>query len=174
MNLKKSRLTLKWICYILFALLCFCLQIAPVRLGIFSNTLFLLPFVISVASFEEIIPSTVLAVVCGFFWDYSSNRLFGFHAMILLVLCVAVSLSMKYFVRPVFLSVIAAIVCSVFVYSLVDFFFFNVLLGYDSLFSLFVSEYLSQILKTAFWSVGISYIAMKIYKLSPVKAKFDA
>ena len=174
MNLKKSAPALKWVCYILFALLCFCLQIAPVRFGVFSNVLFVLPFVVSVASFEEIIPSTVFAVVCGFFCDYSSNRLFGFHAMIFLVLCVSVSLAMKYFVRPVFLSVIAAISCAVVVYSLFDFFFFNVLLGYTSLFSLFVSEYLSQILKTIFWSVGISYIAMKIYKISPVKAKFDS
>lgn len=170
---KRYRATIKWALYIAFALLLFLLQCAPQRLGIFSNVLFLMPFAIAVSCYEKIIPSTVVAVFCGFLWDYSAQRIFGFHALIMCLICVATSLLMKYYVRPVYVSAAVTMSASVLLYSLVDFFFFFVLRSYENIGSLFALEYLPTFFKTSLFGLGILFITEKIYKISPQRAKFD-
>ena len=104
MGLKKSRNLIKWLVYTVFALLLFCFQSAPQRFGIFDSVMFLLPFAVALCCYEGIVPSAVVASLCGLFWDYSAQRVFGFHALILCVLCVAVSLVMKYYIRPLLVN----------------------------------------------------------------------
>ncbi|MEE1280014.1 MAG: hypothetical protein UHH95_04175, partial [Oscillospiraceae bacterium] len=99
---KKSRTTVKWISYVLFALFLFLFQCAPQRLGIFSDVLFLLPFVVALSCYEQIVPSAMTASICGLFWDYSAQRVFGFHALFMCLVCVSASLVMKFYVRPVY------------------------------------------------------------------------
>lgn len=173
MRTKKMRKILKWTSYVLFALLLFCLQTAPEKLGIFSNVLFLLPFAVAFSCYEEIIPGAVMAAVCGFFWDYSVQRLFGFNALVLCVFCVVASLAMKYFVRPVFVSVAVTVVFASIVYLTIDFFFFFVLKGYSGLGALLQSFYLPSLFKTVIIGLGICFVVKKIYELSPIKANFD-
>lgn len=173
MGLKKSRKVVKWIVYALFALLLFCFQSAPQRFGIFDSVLFLLPFAVALSCYEGIVPSCIVASICGLFWDYSAQRVFGFHALVLCVICVAVSLVMKFYVRPVFFSVIVAIAVSVVVYCLADFFFFYVLRGYENSLAMFTSYYLPSFTKTAIFGIATAFVTEKIYKISPAKAKFD-
>lgn len=173
MGLKKSRKAVKWVVYTLFALLLFCFQSAPQRFGILEGVVFLLPFAVAISCYEGIVPSAVVASLCGLFWDYSAQRVFGFHALILCVICVAVSLVMKFYVRPVFLSVIVAIAVSTVVYCLADFFFFYVLRGYEGAAAVFVSHYLPSLIKTSIFGAATAFITEKIYKISPAKAKFD-
>ena len=173
MGLKKSRNLVKWTIYVLFALLLFCFQSAPVRFGIFDSVIFLLPFAVALSCYESIVPSAVVASLCGLFWDYSAQRVFGFHALVLCVICVAVSLVMKFYVRPVFISVIVAIAVSVMAYCLADFFFFYVLRGYEGAAIVFTSHYLPSFFKTSIFGIATAFAVEKIYKVSPAKAKFD-
>lgn len=166
---QKSNSFLKWLFYVLFALLLFCLQTAPERLGIFSDVLFLLPLIISFSCFEDIMPSVAFSVVCGFVVDYSVQRHFGYNALIFCLIAVAVWLVMKFLIRPVFVGVLAASALGIFVYLLFDFFFFYILEGMGSAGALFVSKYIPVLFKTILFSVPISYVCMKIYKLSPQK-----
>lgn len=170
---KKTRTTVKWISYVLFALLLFLFQCAPQRLGIFSDVLFLLPFAVALSCYEQIVPSALTASICGLFWDYSAQRVFGFHALFMCLVCVAASLVMKFYVRPVYVSVIAVVAASAVVYCLADFFFFYVLRSYEDVGKLFVSEYLPALFKTCIFGAGIAFVTEKIYKLSPARAKFD-
>ncbi len=173
MVLKKYRNLVKWVVYTLFALLLFCFQCAPVRFGIFEGVVFLLPFAVALSCYEGIVPSAIVASLCGLFWDYSAQRVFGFHALILCVICVVVSLVMKFYVRPVFISVIVAVAVAVMVYCLADFFFFYVLRGYEGASAVFTSHYLPTFLKTSLFGIVIAFLTEKIYKISPHKAKFD-
>ena len=173
MGTKKIGKTLKWFAYILFAFILFCLQNSPERFEILSGVLFLLPLVVAVSCFERVLPSAVFAVVVGLFWDYSAQRIFGFNALLLCVLSVAVSLAMKYYVRPVYLSVAVASAAAALVHTLSDFFFFFVLKGYEGTFKLFVNQYVPMFFKTALFGAGICYVVMKIYSLSPNRARFD-
>ena len=173
MGLKRSRNLLKWVVYALFALLLFCLQSTGQKFGIFENVLFLLPFAVAVSCYESIVPCAVVASLCGLFWDYSAQRVFGFHALILCIICVAVSLFMKFYIRPVYVSVIVSIAVAVMVYCLADFFFFYVLRGYEGAFAVFVSHYLKVFFKTSIFGIVIAFVTEKIYRISPIKAKFD-
>ncbi|MBE6788725.1 MAG: hypothetical protein E7539_03570 [Ruminococcaceae bacterium] len=170
---KKMRAFLKWTSYVLFALVLFCFQSAPERLGLFSDVIFLLPFVIAFACYEEMIPSVIMASVCGLFFDYSVQRIFGYNALVLCILCFFVSFAMKYFIRPVFLGVVVSIFAASFVYCIVDFFFFFVLKGYEEVGTLILSNYLPLFLKTGIFGILIAFVVKKIYDLSPLRAKFD-
>lgn len=173
MGLKKSRNLVKWVVYALFALLLFCFQSAPQRLGIFDSVIFLLPFAVALSCYESIVPSAVVASLLGLFWDYSSQRVFGFHALSLCVICVIVSLVMKFYVRPVFISVIVAISACTVAYCLADFFFFYLLRGYEGALAVLVSYYLPSFLKTSIFGIATAFLTEKIYRISPAKAKFD-
>lgn len=173
MKNKKTRAVFKWCLYVVLAVLLFCFQISPTKIPLFSDIIYLLPFVIAISCFENIATSVTFGVVCGFVWDYSAQRQFGFHALLLLVLCTVVFLIMKLYVRPVFLSVTVAIVASVLVYCIVDFFFFFVLMGYDSLFSLIAQQYVPIFIKSSLLGALLGFVVMKIYNLSPIKARFD-
>ena len=173
MGLKKSRKLIKWVVYCLFALLLFCFQCAPQRLGILDSVIFLLPFAVALCCYEAIVPSAVFATVLGLFWDYSAQRVFGFHALMLCIICVAVSLVMKFYVRPVFISVIVAVAVSALAYCLADFFFFYLLSGYEGAAAVFTSHYMPSFLKTSIFGVATAFITEKIYRISPAKAKFD-
>lgn len=173
MGLKKSRNLVKWVVYTVFALLLFCLQSAPQRFGIFESVIFLLPFAVALSCYEGIVPSAVIASLCGLFWDYSAQRVFGFHALILCVVCVAVSLIMKFYVRPVFVSVIVAVCAAAAAYCLADFFFFYVLSGYEGAAAVLTSQYLPSFLKTSVFGIATAFVTEKIYRISPHKAKFD-
>lgn len=173
MSVKKSHTFFKWVLYVLLGLLVFCMQSAPIRLGIFEDVIYILPFVVAVACFEGLGASVSLGVTLGFIWDYIAQRQFGFHALLLCVLCTAVFLAMKFYVRPVYLSVVVAIGVCTLVYLIFDFFFFFVLRGYESLGALLLSQYLPSLLKTTLFGAAISFVIMKIYSLSPIKARFD-
>ena len=173
MRNQKSRRIVKWVTYILFALLLFCLQFAPQRLGLFADVMFLLPFAVALSCYEQIVPSAVMATICGFFWDYSAQRQFGFHALVLCIICVIAALVMKFYVRPVFVSVSVTVAAAALVYGLADFFFFYSLRDYPAVESLLLSEYLPAFFKTIVFGVGIALVVEKIYNLSPIRAKFD-
>jgi len=173
MRTKKMRTIIKWTSYVLFALFLFCLQTAPERLGLFSDVLFLLPFAVAFACYEEIIPSMIMAAVCGFFWDYSVQRQFGFNALVLCIICVAAALVMKFYIRPVYVSVIVTVAAATLIHCLADFFFFFVLKGYSGVTTLLLSHYIPSFFKTVLFGAGISFVVKKIYDCSPIRAKFD-
>lgn len=173
MRTKKMRSVLKWTSYVLFALVLFCFQIAPTKIALFAQVAYLLPFLIAFACREEIIPSVLFATICGLFIDYSMQRQFGYNAIILSILCVAVWVCMRFFVRPIFVSIIISVAASALIYCLLDFFFFFVITDIDSASSVFFNVHLPVFLKTSIFGAGIAYVTDKIYNLSPIRARFD-
>ncbi len=173
MNKAKNKPTVKWLLYIVCVLILFLFQCAPTRIALFADVLFVLPFVISFSCFEKLSSVVTMAVVCGIFWDFTAQRLFGFHAIVLCILAVASHLAMKFYLRPSFASAAIVTVVSVAIYCLLDFFLFYVIRDYSSLWSLFFARYLPEILKTVIFGTAICALVMKIYNTSPNKARFD-
>jgi len=173
MNNKKKLSLLKWPLYSLFALLLFCIQYAPVKLGIFDGAILLLPFIVALSCFEEIIGSVLTGVIFGFLLDYSSGQLFGFRALVLGIIALCVCLSIKLYVRPAFISIMICIVISIAAFILLEFFFFHVIKGYSSAFSVFANLYIWSFFKTVIFGIPISYVTMQIYRLKPKKTSFD-
>ena len=173
MNSKKKLGIIKWPLYVLFALLLFCIQYAPIKLGVFKGAILLLPFVVALSCFEEIIPSVLTGVMSGFLLDYSSGHLFGFRALVLGLIALCVCLAIKLYVRPEFISIMVCIVVSSAVFIIIEFFFYYVIKGYLSAFSVFVNVYIWSFFKTVIFGIPISYVTTQIYKLKPKKSSFD-
>ena len=173
MRTKKMSKALKWALYVLLALLLFCFQNAPVKIGLCQNVLFILPFAVAFACYEGLVPSLAVSVVFGLFWDYSAQREFGFCALMLCIFCVSANLVMKYFARPIFVSTLACTCVAALVFVLADFFFFFVLRGYENVSALFLGAVVERFFKTAVFSAVMVYLVKKIYDISPNRAKFD-
>lgn len=173
MNSKKKLGLIKWPLYVLFALLLFCIQYAPEKLGIFEGAILLLPFIVALSCFEEIIGSVITGVMFGFLLDYSSGHLFGFRALVLGIIALCVCLAIKLYVRPAFISIMVCIVISAAAFVLLEFFFFYVIKGYLSAFSVFANVYIWSFFKTVIFGIPISYVTMQIYRLKPKKSSFD-
>ena len=173
MNSKKKLGLLKWPLYILFALLLFCIQYAPVKLGIFDGAILIIPFVVALSCFEEIISSVLTGVMFGFLLDYSSGQLFGFRALVFGIIALCVCLSIKLYVRPAFVSVMVCIAISTAAFIILEYFFFYVIKGYLSSFSVFTNIYIWSFFKTVIFGIPISYVTMQIYRLKPKKSSFD-
>lgn len=172
MNSKKKLSLIKWPLYVLFALLLFCIQYAPVKLGVFEGAVLLLPFVVALSSFEDIIPSVLTGAISGLLLDYSSGHLFGFRALVFGIIALAVCLAIKLYVRPAFVSVIVCIAISAAIFVVSEFFFFYVIKGYESALAVFTSVYIWSFFKTIIFGIPISYVTMQIYKLNPQKTSF--
>ncbi len=173
MRTKKMSKALKWALFILLALLLFCFQNAPVRIGLCENVLFILPFAVAFACYEGLVPSLAMSVVCGLFWDYSAQREFGFCALALCIICVSANLVMKYFARPIYVSCLVCCCAAALVFVLCDYFFFFVLKGYENVAALFFENCVERFFKTAVFSAIMAYAVKKIYDISPNRAKFD-
>ncbi len=173
MKNKKLRAALKWVLYSLLTFVLLCFQAAPQRLGIFSDVLFLLPISVAIACYEKVVPAAIAALFCGLFSDYSAQRIFGYHALLLCVICVLVSVIMKFYVRPIYLSVVVIVCASAAVYCLVDFFFFYLLPSYENVGIIFLTQYIPAFIKTAVFSLLAVFAVEKIYNINPNKASFD-
>ena len=105
----------KWVCYALYLLLLFLLQVTP---GVFPaifgvKPVFLLPAVICAAMFEGEFRGSILAVVAGLLWDTSRLRPFGYFAC----LC---GLLIVYFMRNNVLTALLYCFGGFLVYELID------------------------------------------------------
>lgn len=88
----KLRPILKWLCYAGLLLLAYLLQTMPGFLTFFSaKPVWVAAVAVCVSMYEDVLPSAVFCAIAGLLWDISSDRLFGFNGVILLVCGVAVS-----------------------------------------------------------------------------------
>jgi len=81
---------------------------------------------------------------------------------------------MKFFVRPIFVSVAISVCACALIYCILDFFFFFVLRDIENTGAILLDVHLPLFIKTCIFGVGIAFLTEKIYKISPIRAKFDA
>jgi cell shape-determining protein MreD len=108
-----------------------------------------------------------MAACCGFLWDYGATGIFGVRALLLSVFALAISIIVKFYVMPVFLSVTVAHASATVIYLLLEFLLMYAVRDYGSLDIILIEHYLPALIKTVLAGILISYITMKIYKLKP-------
>lgn len=93
-------------------------------LRIFSiKPLFLMPLAICFSVFHNQIQSAIVGGICGALWDVVSGRIFGFSALLLMILSIIVSLIVAYYLKSNLLNTLILSVASLFVYYFFDFLF---------------------------------------------------
>lgn len=130
---------LKWLVYGFCLLLLAVFQMQAPFYPHFTNItpLFLIPAVISIAMLEGETAGGLYGIAAGLFWDNGTGRIFGFNALLLMVLGVAIGLFIKYLFKPSALSTVLFTALFSFTHLLLTWFFFCFLAGdTDILFAL--------------------------------------
>ena len=143
---------LKWITYAFCVLLLVVFQLQAQFYPHFSNVtpLFAIPAVIAIAMNEGETAGGIYGIVAGLFWDTGTGRVFGFNALLLLILGVMVGLFVKYLIKPSAVSSFLFTALFSVVHLLLTWFFFCFLAG--------DSGFLFALLHTVLPTAGLTLI----------------
>ena len=150
---KGTRLTIKWIVYIVLLLLAFVLQTSVSVWSIAGiRPILIVPFVVALSMQEREVFALVFGLLGGFLWDYSSGTIAGFHAMVLMICCVVISLAVTYYMGNHFLIALMFCAGTMILQGLLDYLFGYVIWDYEgSGWAL-----LREILPTAAYTVAVT------------------
>ena len=125
------RPTVKWLCYAGLLLLAYLLQTMPGFLTFFAaKPIWIVAVAVCVAMYEHVLPSAIFCGIAGLLWDISSDRLFGFNGMILLLCGVTISLLSIYYLHTKIINSLWFCFATLLIQGLLDYLFFFVLWRY--------------------------------------------
>lgn len=143
----------KWFVYYLLLVLFYALQTTPLFMQILGiKPVLIVALAICVSVFEDIIPASVFSIFTGLLWDISSDKIFGFNALILLVTSVIITLLTIYYIRQ--RLAMTLVFCGVFmiIQSLLDYLFYYIAWGHGS----FTEIYLLKLLPTIIYTLAVT------------------
>lgn len=119
------KLIIKWVIYVLSGLVAFCMCTTGSAGS--SRALLMLPLAISIAIFEAEIPSCVMGVYLGLLLDIATDRLLGFSALYLCILCGTISALFRQLLRKnIYNFALASLVCEGIYLFLCRYFFYTI------------------------------------------------
>lgn len=155
---------LKWAVYTLlilfFAILQTQLPAYPLIMNI--TPLFLLPAVISIAMLEGETAGGIYGIIAGLFWDCSTGRVFGFNALFLMIIGIAVGLFIKFLISNIPLSSFVFTLIFTFTHEFITWFFFSYMEGNRDLLFAFLHVILPTVIITVVFAVPIYLLLRKI------------
>lgn len=136
--------------YSLGALLLMLLQTAPNAFPTiwYARPVPLVVYVVCVGVFEGAKAGGLIGTVSGLLWGLYSFRLFGFDALILLVIGCAAGLMVEWLLRANFLSAALLCSCAVLLQALVEWFCTYVIFEREDVFAILLQVYLPNCLYT--------------------------
>ncbi len=168
---KRLRLVFKWTLYTVVLLLSYMLGQNPYLFSLWGlRPVLILPVAVCVAMFEHEFSGGVFAVVAGILWGCSADAVFGYYAILLLVVGVATGLICSYGMSPTLFTSLLLAGGFALLIGLLDFFFFYVLWDYSELWQFLISRMLPTVGLTTLSVVPYFYITRLIHKkLRPPK-----
>ena len=163
----RSKDTLTWIVYGLCAFFTMLMQMAPrffpVILEARPTPLILL--VIGVALFEGPRIGGIIGAIAGLLWDLYTFRVFGLHAMLLMIIGVTVGLLVQLVLRTNFLSGMLLCVCGVLTHTLLEWLLCYVLFLHDESVTVLWNVYLPNAVYTIVLSPFVYGITLLLARL---------
>lgn len=151
MQIKNEKLLpfIKWAIYYFLLIIVYSLQTTPRLFEIFSvKPILLLPLVVCVCMYEGVMCSTVYAMIAGFLWDISSDKLFGFNAVILLCCGMLISLVCIFYLRTKLVNSLGFCLITALLQGFLDFIFYYAIWDYSNVSIVFVQYILPSIAYT--------------------------
>lgn len=159
-----------WVVYGITALVLFMFQYIPTLLPRIGNArpLPLLIFVVCVSVFEGARAGAVMGILSGLLWGLYSSHVFGFDALILMIIGIACGLLVEWLMRANFLTTCILCFSAILFQLLCDWFFCHVLFGapnkLEMLWRMYLPNGLYTLCLTPLMFVLIRFIARKIRK----------
>ena len=142
---------LRWTAYSLLLLAFYALQTTPGLFVIFSvKPILIVSLAVCVSMFEGVLPSAMFGMAAGLLWDISSDKLFGFNALILMLCCMFISLLCIYYLHTKLLNSLLFCTVTLLMQGLLDYVFYYAVWNFDNAWVILVSN----ILPTAVYTVA--------------------
>ncbi|MEG2813094.1 MAG: rod shape-determining protein MreD [Oscillospiraceae bacterium] len=165
MQKEKNRPAIKWAIYYAILLVLFVMQTTPNFLEFFSfKPIFVLPICVCVCMFEDVLPSGIFCVITGLLWDLSSNKLFGFNAIILLACGVFISLLCIYYLHTKLTNSILFSTIVLAIQGLLDYLFYYLIWGYKDSHLILLKHIFPNAIYTIIVGIPIYFLILKISK----------
>ncbi len=154
---------IKWIIYVVLLLLFYTLQTTP---GLFQimgvKPVLIVPFALCIAIFEGEWAGAFIGILTGLLWDVSSDRLFGYNGLIMMIACATVALLIMYLMRANWLN--AALLCGgvMLAQQMLDFLFYYAMWGYAGVLQILLQVTLPTVVYTTLLSPLMFLLVRKI------------
>lgn len=121
-GLFRSNNNTSWLAYALVAILVLLVQTAPHFFPSIAGArpVLIVPFVVCIAVLEGARVGAAFGLICGLLWGVYSFRVFGFDALILMLIGLICGLLVEWYLRANFLSAMLLCVASMLVHSLIE------------------------------------------------------
>lgn len=116
---------LKWCLYYLILLIVYSWQTTPNLFEIFNiKPILILPLIVAISMNERVVESAGIGMIAGFLWDISSDKLFGFNAIILFTIATTISLICIYYLQNKCINFLFFCIIALFIQGGLDYFFY--------------------------------------------------
>lgn len=124
---------LKWGLYYFILLIVYSWQTTPNLFEVFNiKPVLILPLVVAISMNERVIESAFFGMITGFLWDISSDKLFGFNAIILFTIATTISLICIYYLQNKLINFLFFCILALFVQGGLDYFFYYKIWQYEN------------------------------------------
>ncbi len=148
-----KRKLLKFIVYALIVFFAYILQSTPGVLEFFGITpILVLPCCICIAVFDGEFSGGLFGFIMGLFCDSAGEAVFGFNALIYLVLCTGAGLAAIYIFRRSTMNVMLLCLAAIFIRSGLEFFFVFFLYEYENITEFFYTVIAPQIVYSSIFA----------------------
>ncbi len=145
---------LKFFVYALIVFGAYIIQTTPGLFDYFGiKPLLVLPACLCIAVFEGEFAGGLFGFFFGLFCDSSSETIFGFNALVFLVLCVVAGLATIYIFRRSTMNIMLLCLGAIFIRSALEYFFGFILFGYENLAPFFYTEIAPEAVLTSLFSL---------------------
>lgn len=161
----------KWLLYIITLFLAFILQTTVGLFQIFGvKPILILPVMIYISMFEGELAGAIIGIVGGLFWDTAADKLLGFNAIIMMLVCISVALLVMYLIRVNVWNAVLFVFAGALLQGLIDFFFYYLIWDYDYSYLILWKKILPTVIYTTLISPLIFFVIRKIsYTFSEIE-----
>ena len=158
---EKQNLVLRCILYGVIIFLCFITATA----GSFRKPLLLIPVALCITSYAREHTAVLTGILCGFLLDIVCGKLMGFNALILMILCAAVSLLYKHYLMHKWFTFMLLAAAGIFLQGILDYFFFYAIWDYSNVSYIYTSHILPCCIYTLISTLPVYAVIHTINRL---------
>lgn len=125
---EKRNFAVRLVLYAVIIIFCYVFSTS----GDFRKPLLLIPAALCISTYAREHTALITGMTCGFLIDIACNKLLGFNALILCLMCAGVSLLYKHFLMHRLISFIVIAAAGTFIQGVLDYFFFYAIWDYSN------------------------------------------
>lgn len=154
---------IKWVVYYLILLIMYSWQTTPNLFEFFGiKPVLILPLIVAISMYEKVMESAAIGMFAGFLWDISSDKLFGFNAIILFLIATTVSLICIYYLQTKLFNFVIFCILALAIQGGLDYFFYYKIWQYENSQIIFTNNIFPTIIYTIIISPIFFIIIRKI------------